>query len=77
MYVSFGYVPQGSSRMNQKVTTESQSITNQSENLSHGEPSHILNEGKFDRVQKVIYWVWMLSMFEQTLFILLFYHSNT
>ncbi|XP_013764123.1 protein CFAP20DC isoform X5 [Pundamilia nyererei] len=39
-----GRKSKGSSRMNQKVTTESQSITNQSENLSHGEPSHILNE---------------------------------
>ncbi|XP_030585559.1 protein CFAP20DC isoform X2 [Archocentrus centrarchus] len=41
----------GSSRMNQKVTTESQSITNQSENLSHGEPSHILNEGASGSLQ--------------------------
>lgn len=41
--------PQASSfsEMNPNVTAESQSIANLSENLSHGEPSHILLEGKF------------------------------
>ncbi|XP_070707199.1 protein CFAP20DC [Pempheris klunzingeri] len=34
-----------SSTMNQKVTAESQSVANLSENLSHGEPSNILLEG--------------------------------
>ncbi|XP_032370199.1 protein CFAP20DC isoform X2 [Etheostoma spectabile] len=34
-----------SSRMNQKMTAESESIAKLSENLSHGEPSHILLEG--------------------------------
>ncbi|XP_039652329.1 uncharacterized protein C3orf67 homolog isoform X2 [Perca fluviatilis] len=34
-----------SSRLNQKMTAESESIARLSENLSHGEPSHILLEG--------------------------------
>ncbi|XP_069546711.1 protein CFAP20DC [Brachyistius frenatus] len=34
-----------STRVKQKVTLECQSITNSSENLSHGEHSHILHEG--------------------------------
>lgn len=50
MFFFFCCAPQGSSssRLNQKVSGENQSIANLSKNLSQGEPSHIVLKGKFE-----------------------------
>ncbi len=56
-----------SSRMNQKVTAESQSTASVSEHLSHREPSHLLLEGKFEQEFIVSFHLVCMLFFHQNM----------